>query len=101
MTRKPNRQDMLYLFERLVKGPAEADEEFVDKIPTEVALYVLDLAKKAPWSRGPHTKSRLTFGDSSVISWARRRKRELEAGGLSAGKAELPQRPEPGRYRRC
>jgi hypothetical protein len=86
----PNRQDMLYLFERLVKGPAEAGKDFVHKIPTPLALYVLELAKKAKWPKGPHTKSRLStiYNEARVIYWARRRKRELEDKGLPPGKAK-------------
>lgn len=82
-TSGPNRLDMLSLFERLVK--CQVDKKFVNKIPTELALYVLDLARKAPWpSRGPHPKPSISYKDALVISRARGRKRELVDAGLDA-----------------
>lgn len=85
----PNRQDVLWLFERLVKGPAEAGEDFVHRIPTSVALYVLELAKKAPGlRRGPRGDPHwVKTKEALVIRRARIRKRELQDGGLPAGDA--------------
>ena len=101
----PNRVDMLRLFERLVKGHqsnsrieiseacGEQEETVVIEngedyavIRLDLAQYVLDLAKKAKWPRGAHKKSEIAtcYRDAFVIHWARRRKRELEDGGLSA-----------------
>ena len=82
MTRKayanPNRADMLRAFERLVSGPAEAEKDFVNRIPTELALYILDLAKQAPWPRGPHAKSsRHVIPEAIAVTRARHRKRHL------------------------
>jgi hypothetical protein len=84
----PNdRVDLLWLFERLVKGPADAGEDYV-KVPTDLALYVLELAKRAPWPRGPHPKSRVKRNrESLAIMRAKCMKRKLEDQGLSAGEA--------------
>ena len=57
-------------------------------IPIDLAQYVLDLAKQAPWPRGPRTKpTNVWRKDWRVIFWARRRKRELQDGGLNATEA--------------
>jgi hypothetical protein len=109
MTRKPaspNRADLLRLFERLLKGGncrieiiethGEQEETLVIEngedhavIPIHLAQYVFELAKTAPWPKGRHTESRLRriYEESSVIGWARRRKLELQDGGLPPGKA--------------
>ncbi len=106
MTRKPNRQDLLSLFERLVSGDPDDEsrittvetydtvtqESVVTKgtdlvvVPMHLAQYVLDLAKKAKWPSGPHTKisNSVIIARSLVIHRARRRKSELEDVGLTA-----------------
>ena len=88
-TPNKHRVDLLWLFERLVKGPADAGEEYVDKMPTDLALYILELAKAAPWPPGPHPKSRAKRNrESLAIMRAKCMKRELEKErGLSAGEA--------------
>jgi hypothetical protein len=98
MTRKPsspNRQDLLWLFERMLKvGPCRIEtidgdqgETFVIEngedyavIPIHIARYVLELAKQASWPRGPHTKPTYNWHKEYwVIRRARRRRRELQA----------------------
>ena len=102
-TPKPNREDMLWLFERLLKVDpcriettttcGEEEETSVIEngedyavIPIHLARYVLDLAKQAKWPKGRRTESKLSAQRIKfvVLWWARRRKRELEDGGLSA-----------------
>lgn len=100
-TPKPNRQDLLWLFERLLEvGPCRIETIDGDQgetsviengenyavVPVHLARYVLDLAKQAPWPKGRRTESKLSAQriEFVVLSWARRRKRELEDGGLSA-----------------
>ena len=100
-----NRQDMLDLFERLLKEKNPCRIEVIETcgeqeihvkengedyavIPLDLGQYVLKLAKKAPWPRGPRTKpTNIWRKDWPVLRWARRRKRELEDGGLSATEA--------------
>jgi hypothetical protein len=81
----PDRQDYLNLFERLVMYSVDADEDYVDRIPTPLALHMLNLVKQAPWPTGPRGNS---MGEGykrlRVIRRARRRKAELEDRGLSA-----------------
>jgi hypothetical protein len=103
MTPKPNRADLLGLFERLLKPVpcrieitetcGEQEETSVIEngedyavIPLHVARYVLDLATQAPWPKGRRTESKLTaqYREYWVRWWALRRKRQLEDGGLSA-----------------
>jgi hypothetical protein len=88
MKRTSPPDDRVRLFQRLVKGPAEAGEEFV-KIPTGLALYILELAKRAPkLGRGPSEKDgRTEVREALVINRARTRKRELQDGGMSASEA--------------
>jgi hypothetical protein len=42
----PDRQDCLNLFERLVMYSVDADEDYVDRIPTPLALHMLNLVRK-------------------------------------------------------
>ena len=112
-TPKPNRQDLLWLFERLLEvGPCRIETIDGDQgetsviengenyavVPVHLARYVLDLAKQAPWPKGRRTESKLSSRrrDMWVLRWAHRRKRELEDGGLSAT-AALPQAAEDAR----
>jgi hypothetical protein len=100
---KRNRRDTLDLFERhlktspcrieIIETYGEQEEISVKEngedyavIPIHLAQYVLDLAKQAKGPRGRRPESKLYTQrrDWWVLWWARRRKRELEDGGLSA-----------------
>ena len=89
MKRKSPPDDRIRLFERLVKAPANAGEDFVDKIPTSLALYILELAKRAPEPHSGRTKKtgRVKVTEALIITGARARKRKLEANGLTAEEA--------------
>lgn len=85
MTRKSPHDDRIRLFERLLMGPEETGAEYVD-MPTDLCRYILDLAKRAPEPRPGRTVSRgrVIVRNALSIHWARRRKRQLEAEGMSA-----------------
>ncbi|MGH6803629.1 MAG: hypothetical protein ACREC3_09720, partial [Methyloceanibacter sp.] len=83
MKRKTPPDDRVLLFERLVTGPADAGRDFVNRIPTGLALYILALAKRASQPhRGRPEASGREFVKNALVIWrARARKRQLQSEG--------------------
>ena len=95
----PNRDDVLRIVERIISGAEYAGDQIVE-LNVHWARFVLELAKSAPKAHSrPPMSGRENIARKMMIYWARQRKAELIAQGLSKGKASDQAAEEAARAR--